>query len=147
MTTLQAMCACIYEIGADFSRGCMVERIGHLLFATHPHHGLPYIYLGFLTQMLLRSFTATPICGMNRGNRCPYPPFPFPTYYPDTGTGSDDANRTLVEPLAQPLSKQTSQRLTLLHTLSPRQNHICHSSSPTRFHIGRSNHCQRRTQT
>src|SRR5215208_7231255 len=22
-------------------------------------------------------------------NQCPYPPFPFPTYYPDTGTGSD----------------------------------------------------------
>ena len=52
-------------------------------------------------------------------NQCPYPPFPFPTYYPDTGTGSEDSNRTLVGPLAQPLSKQTSQRLTRLHILSP----------------------------
>ena len=52
-------------------------------------------------------------------NQCPYPPFPFPTYYPDTGTGSEDSNRTLVGPLAQPLFKHTSQRLTPLHTLCP----------------------------
>ena len=62
--------------------------------------------------------------------------FPFPTYYPDTGTGSGYLHRTLVGPLAQPLSKQTSQRLTRLHILSPRQNHICHSSSPTCLHLG-----------
>jgi hypothetical protein len=24
----------------------------------------------------------------SRLNQCPYPPFPFPTYYPDTATGS-----------------------------------------------------------
>ena len=59
------------------------------------------------------------MCGMNTGNRCPYPPFPFPTYYPDAGTGSDSVNRTCVGPLAQPLSKQTSRLLTLLHILPP----------------------------
>ena len=59
------------------------------------------------------------MCGMNTGNRCPYPPFPFPTYYPDTGTGSKYSNRTYVGPLTQPLLKHTSQRLTPLHTLSP----------------------------
>jgi hypothetical protein len=59
------------------------------------------------------------MCGMNTGNRCPYPPFPFPTYYPDTGTGSEYSNRTFVGPLTQPLLKHTSQRLTPLHTLSP----------------------------
>src|SRR5215217_8686667 len=37
---------------------------------------------------------------------------------PDTGTGSEDSNRTLVGPLAQPLSNQTSRLLTPLHTLS-----------------------------
>lgn len=56
--------------------------------------GLTYIFLAFLTHTLLRGFTGTVICGMNRGNRCPYPPFPFPTYFPDTGTGSGYSNRT-----------------------------------------------------
>jgi hypothetical protein len=41
--------------------------------------GMTYIYLAFLTHILLRGFTGTVICGMNRANRCPYPPFPFPT--------------------------------------------------------------------
>ena len=59
------------------------------------------------------------MCGMNTGNRCPYPPFPFPTYYPDAGTGSEDSNRTYVGPLMQPLLKEASQRLMQLHTLSP----------------------------
>src|ERR687897_3100242 len=54
----------------------------------------------------------------SRFNQCPYPPFPFPTYHPDTGTGSEYSNRTLVGPLAQPLSNQASRRLTPLHTLS-----------------------------
>ena|SRR5215211_5340985 len=54
----------------------------------------------------------------SRFNQCPYPPFPFPLSS-DTGTGSEDSNRTLVGALAQPLSKQTSQRLTRLHILSP----------------------------
>ena len=40
--------------------------------------GLTYIFLAYLTHILLRGFTDTDICGMNRGNRCPYPPFPFP---------------------------------------------------------------------
>src|SRR5215211_8490273 len=70
-------------------------------------------------HLLLRMFTFMSMCGMNTGNRCPYPPFPFPTYYLDTGTGSDCVNRTYVGLLAQPLSNQTSQSLTLLHTLSP----------------------------
>jgi hypothetical protein len=26
------------ESAADFSRGCAGKGIGHLLFATHPHH-------------------------------------------------------------------------------------------------------------
>jgi hypothetical protein len=43
----------------------------------------------------------------------------FPTYYPDTGTGSEYLNRTCVGPLTQPLLKHTSQRITLLHTLCP----------------------------
>jgi hypothetical protein len=55
----------------------------------------------------------------SRLNRCPYPPFPFPTYYPDTATGSKYSNRTYVGPLTQPLLKHTPQRLTPLHTLSP----------------------------
>jgi hypothetical protein len=59
------------------------------------------------------------MCGMNTGNRCSYSSFPFPTYYPDTGTGSEDSNRTYVGPLTQPLLKEASQRLMLLHTLSP----------------------------
>src|SRR5918997_5306123 len=70
-------------------------------------------------HLLLRRFTFMSMCGMNTGNRCPYPPFPFPTYYPDTGTGSCYPNRTCVGPLPQPLLKHTSQRLTPLHTLSP----------------------------
>ena len=44
------------------------------------------------------------------------PVFSFPYYYPDTGTGSDSVNRTYVGPFGQPVSKQTSQRLTLLHS-------------------------------
>jgi hypothetical protein len=80
-----------------------------------------------------------PMCGMNTGNRYPYSPFPFPTYYPDTGTGSEDSNRTFVGPFAQPLLKHTSQRLTPLHTLP-------HSSSPTCLHIGRFDHRKRYTQ-
>jgi hypothetical protein len=46
----------------------------------------------------------------------PVSSFPFLNYYPDTGTGSDYLNRTFVEPLAQPLFKQASRRLTPLYT-------------------------------
>jgi hypothetical protein len=78
--------------------------------------GLAYNFLAFLTQILLRSLTSRATCGMNRFHRCPYPPFPFPTYYLDTGTGSSCSNRTFVGPLVQPMFKQASRRLTPLHT-------------------------------
>jgi hypothetical protein len=87
--------------GADFSKGCAGRRISHLLFATRPDHGLPYNILGFLPHRLLTTFTAAAICGMNRGNQCPYPPF-LSHYYPDTGTGSEYLNRTYVGRLGQP---------------------------------------------
>ena len=48
--------------------------------------------------------------------RCPYPPFPFPTYYPDTGTGFGKRNRNSVDPYLQPSFKRGLQCLTLLHT-------------------------------
>jgi hypothetical protein len=69
----------------DFSRGCAGKRIGPLLFATHPHHGLPYIYVGFLTHKLLKCFTGRAICGMNRGNRCSYSSFPLSHLLPRYG--------------------------------------------------------------
>jgi hypothetical protein len=40
--------------------------------------GLTYIFLAFLSHIVLRGFTGRVICGMNGDNRCPYPPFPFP---------------------------------------------------------------------
>jgi len=55
------------------------------------------------------------ICGMNGGNRCPYPPFPFPPITPDTGTGSSYLHRTCDSSCVQPLLKQGSQCLTLFH--------------------------------
>jgi hypothetical protein len=82
--------------------------------------GLAYIFLAISTHLLLKGFTFMSMCGMNHGlTSARILLFPFPTYYPDTGTGSEDSNRTLVGPLAQPLFKHTSQRLTPLHTLSP----------------------------
>jgi hypothetical protein len=65
------------KLAADFSRGCVGKTISHLLSATHPHRDLHYIFLGFLNHGLLKSFTATPICGINRGNRCSYSSFPI----------------------------------------------------------------------
>jgi hypothetical protein len=102
--------------------------------------GLPYILVAVSIHVLLIRFTFMSMCGMNAGNQCPYPPFPFPTYYPDTGTGSKDSNRTFVGPLTQPLFKHTSQRLTPLHTLP-------HSSSPTHLHLGLFDHRKRSTKT
>src|SRR5215203_4311172 len=68
-------------------------------------------------HLLLRRFTFMSMCGMKTGNRCPYPPFPFPTITPIRAPALDGPpNRTFVRPLAQPLLKQTSRRLTLLHT-------------------------------
>src|SRR5215204_1448263 len=64
---------------------------------------------------------------MKRANRCPYPPFPFPTYHPDTGTGTGYPNRTFVGLLAQPLFKQASRCLTPLHTCGL----ALHRSQPT----------------
>ena len=39
--------------------------------------------------------------------------FPFPTYYPDTGTGSEYLNRTFVSSFTQPSARQGLQCLTL----------------------------------
>ena len=46
----------------------------------------------------------------------PISSFPFPTYYPDTGTGSYHPNRTLDSSWVQPLVKRDAQRLTLFNT-------------------------------
>src|SRR5215203_6542829 len=67
-----------------------------------------------------------------RGYQCPYPPFPFPLF-PDTGTVSDCLNRTFVVPLAQPLFKQTSRRLTSLHACDLAV-HWSQPDAPTRAH-------------
>jgi hypothetical protein len=76
--------------------------------------------LAYSTHLLLRRFTFMSMCGMNTGNRCPYPPFPFPPITPIRAPALDEPpNRTFVGPLAQPLSNQTSRLLTPLHTLSP----------------------------
>jgi hypothetical protein len=57
------------------------------------------------------------MCGMNQGlTSVRIYSFPFPTYYPDTGTGSGYPNRTCVGPSVQPLFNQASPRLTMLHT-------------------------------
>jgi hypothetical protein len=37
LTTGQAMYACASEPGADFSRVCAGQKIGHAILATHPH--------------------------------------------------------------------------------------------------------------
>ena len=66
-----------------------------------------------------------------RAYQCPYPPFPFPTYYPDTGTGSGHSNRIYVGPFGQPLSKQTSRRLTTLHACDLAR-HWSQPDAPTR---------------
>jgi hypothetical protein len=62
--------------------------------------------------------------------RCPYPPFPFPTYHPDTGTGFSYRNPTFVGPLVQPLFKQATRRLTLLYT-SKDVRHWSQPAAPT----------------
>jgi hypothetical protein len=97
------MYAYIPEVRLAFPRECACKRIGPLLFATHPHRGLHYVFVGFLNHRLLNTFTDAAICGMNRGNRCSYSSFPFPTYYPDTGTGSGYPNRTYVRVFGQPI--------------------------------------------
>ena len=81
--------------------------------------GLAYIFLAISTHLLLKSFTFMSMCGMNQDSPVSVSSFPFPTYYPDTGTGSEDLNRTFVGPPAQPLLKQTSRCLTPFHILSP----------------------------
>src|SRR5215208_7096049 len=68
-----------------------------------------------------------------RAYQCPYPPFPFPTYYPDTGTGSGHSNRIYVGPFGQPLSKQTLRRLTTLHACDLAR-HWSQPDGPTRAH-------------
>src|SRR5215208_6644303 len=59
------------------------------------------------------------MCGMNQGLTSVRILLSLSPLSPDTGTGSGYLHRTLVGLLAQPLSKQTSQRLTRLHILSP----------------------------
>src|ERR671913_534728 len=59
------------------------------------------------------------MCGMNQGLTSVRILLSLSPLSPDTGTGSGFLHRTLVGPLAQLLSKQTSQRLTRLHILSP----------------------------
>src|ERR687897_1695974 len=98
--------------------------------------GLAYIFLAISTHLLLKGFTFMSMCGMNQGLTSVRILLSLSPLSPDTGTGSGFLHRTLVGPLAQLLSKQTSQRLTRLHILSPRQNHIYHSSSPTCLHLG-----------
>ena len=44
----------------------------------------------------------------------PVSSFPFPTYYPDTGTGSEHLNRILNSSFAQPSAIKGLQCLTLL---------------------------------
>jgi hypothetical protein len=63
----------------------------------------------------------------------PVSSFPFPTYYPDTGTGSGHSNRIYVGPFGQPLSKQTSRRLTTLHACDLAR-HWSQPDAPTRAH-------------
>jgi hypothetical protein len=41
--------------------------------------------------------------GMNKGLPVPVSSFPFPHYYPDTGTGSNYLNRTYVGRIGQPI--------------------------------------------
>src|SRR5215211_5867782 len=51
-----------------------------------------------------------------KGYQCPYPPFPFPPITPIRAPAlNGHPNRTFVGPLAQPLLKQASRRLTPLH--------------------------------
>ena len=70
--------------------------------------GLPYTFPVNLTHILLRGCNSMAIYGMKGMLPVPISSFPFPTYYPDTGTGSDSVNRTFVGPLAQPLFNQAS---------------------------------------
>src|SRR5919112_3701509 len=67
----------------------------------------------FLPHILVRNL----LCGYVRYElRQPVSVSSFPTYYPDTGTGSCYPNRTCVGLFVQPLFKQASRRLTMLHT-------------------------------
>src|SRR5215212_10119981 len=67
-------------------------------------------------HLLLRRFTFMSMCGMNTGNRCPYLLSLSPLINPIRAPALDGPpNRTFVRPLAQPLLKQTSRRLTTLH--------------------------------
>src|ERR671920_938453 len=81
--------------------------------------GLAYIFVAISTHLLLKSFTFMSMCGMNQDLTSVRILLSLSHYHPDTGTGSEDSNRTLVGPPAQPLLKQASRRLTPLHILSP----------------------------
>jgi hypothetical protein len=76
--------------------------------------GLPYIRLVNLSRTRPKGFTCLDSCGKNgdvTGARILLSLSPLP----DTGTVSYYPDRTLVGPFTQPLFKQASQRLTLLH--------------------------------
>jgi hypothetical protein len=96
------MYACVHETGRGFFEGVCTTSNATAYSCDPPPPRFALHLCGLSTQRLLRSFTDWAICGKNRGNRCPYPPFPFPTYYPDTGTGSGNPNRILISSFAQP---------------------------------------------
>ncbi len=91
------------ETGRGYLTGVCILSNTTARFRDPPHHGLPNIYVGFLTHKSLKGFTGGAMCGMTRGNRCSYSSFPFPTYYPDTGTGSGYPDRTYVGVFGQPI--------------------------------------------
>jgi hypothetical protein len=75
--------------------------------------------LAFLTHLLLKGFTFMSMCGMNQGLTSVRILLSLsPPITPIRALALTSKNRTLVGPLVQPLSKQTSQRLIPLHTLS-----------------------------
>src|SRR5215217_1237388 len=131
------MYACVHETGVEFFEG--VGRLEERPPTSRdpPHHGLPHNILGFLTPRLLRSFTIAAICGMNRGNQCPYPPFLFPLL-PRYGHRLWLPKPYLCWPHRSTLFKQPSRCVMTLHT---------HSFPPTGLHVARFDHRQRSTQT
>jgi hypothetical protein len=56
--------------------------------------GLPHTLPVNLTHILLRGCNSKAIYGMKGMLPVPISSFPFPTYYPDTGTGSCYLDRT-----------------------------------------------------
>jgi len=63
----------------------------------------PHNILGFLIQRLLVTFTTALICDMNKGSPVPVSSFLFPTYYPDTGTGSEYLTVLMLDSSVKPV--------------------------------------------